>query len=161
MPRLDEAVYAGEWVVASIEIKWYHSLSFMILIWDLSWDAILFATAHECTDQAYRSKSVRQYDTHVQLPIYGYQSLWDYCVKTPFLCINSHDDPICSAYGIPHEVSHRNPHVIFVESHYGGHLGFRLPSHQRLYHDSVSWADDCALDFLDALLLENAALWAE
>ncbi|CAM9666334.1 unnamed protein product, partial [Choristocarpus tenellus] len=82
-----------------------------------------------------RVATVPEYDRTMVLPMWGYQDLHEYHrdgsssryvgeVKTPLLCINAKDDPICQPSLWPLEACQRNPSVVFVSTRAGGHIGW-------------------------------------
>ena len=73
----------------------------------------------------------------------------DRCIHrsvTPFLCINSADDPVCLEELIPYEFFKQQPNAMLAVSAEGGHCAF--VERGTWNH----WADDVALDYIEAVM---------
>jgi predicted alpha/beta-fold hydrolase len=112
-----------------------------------------------------KASSVRDLDTLVATPLYGYPSVDAYyadqhcCallehVAAPTLCLNARDDPIIhpSLLDYPLNASAANPRLISVVTRRGGHLGWVEGWRP------VSWYERVCFEFLDAALAARGAL---
>lgn len=86
-------------------------------------------------DQAYRSRTVREFDQHVIIPQYGFRdvehyyteassSKWLKYIRIPTLILSAIDDPICPIDGLPINDVLQNPHLIAIETLEGGHVSY-------------------------------------
>ncbi|RKP35075.1 Alpha/Beta hydrolase protein [Dimargaris cristalligena] len=82
-----------------------------------------------------KSKTVRDFDDLVTRRVFGYATVQDYYtsassgpyvprVRIPLLCLNSLDDPVCSAQSIPYRAIRENPYTVLATTASGGHLGW-------------------------------------
>ncbi|KAJ2634275.1 hypothetical protein GGF40_004302 [Coemansia sp. RSA 1286] len=86
-------------------------------------------------DAIMRAKRMSELDNLITAKTYGHKNCWAYYkaasstpyvdnIKTPYLAINSLDDPITPYKGIPMERFRSNPYVALALVKHGGHLGF-------------------------------------
>ncbi|KAJ2817153.1 hypothetical protein GGI24_005499, partial [Coemansia furcata] len=86
-------------------------------------------------DALMNAKRISEIDTLVTAKSTGYKDCWEYYaaastipyldrIQVPFLVINSMDDPMTPAHGLPKEKLMSNPHTALALVRYGGHLGF-------------------------------------
>ncbi|KAJ2723126.1 hypothetical protein GGI07_002829 [Coemansia sp. Benny D115] len=86
-------------------------------------------------DAIMNSTRMSEIDYHFTCKRYGYSDCWSYyrdasstayvdSIRTPFLAINSLDDPITPSQGIPIDKITNNPFTALALTKYGGHLGF-------------------------------------
>lgn len=88
--------------------------------------------------QLFKSSLLSEYEATIATAVYGYRSADDMfretgcapaiCrVMTPLLCVQSSDDPLFLSRVrdmVPIERLRENPHVMYLEVPYGGHLSF-------------------------------------
>jgi predicted alpha/beta-fold hydrolase len=106
-----------------------------------------------------RSKSVREFDAKLIVPLYGYEDVSDYyrqhssnawvsCAHIPLLCIGSRDDPfLCQKelHAIPVTAARVNSNVIAVTTARGGHLAW-------LEDVGRSWLPDVVATYISCFL---------
>ncbi|CAM9223846.1 unnamed protein product [Discosporangium mesarthrocarpum] len=107
--------------------------------------------------------TVSDYDQAMIIPMWGYKDVEEYhtdassCryvdhVRSPLLCVNAADDPICQPCLWPLEACRGNPEVIFVSTRAGGHIGWGEGINPWA---RPSWADTLIVEYISALLLET------
>eukprot|EP01135_Chromosphaera_perkinsii_P002764 Nk52_evm132s226 gene=Nk52_evmTU132s226 len=86
-------------------------------------------------DHGLQSSTIREFDTRVTAPMFGFDSLEHYYthisphskvydVKIPLLCLNAVDDPFCPVTSIPFDDIKENPNIILALTARGGHVAF-------------------------------------
>ncbi|RKP13055.1 Alpha/Beta hydrolase protein [Piptocephalis cylindrospora] len=86
-------------------------------------------------DHLHQSTSVREFDDRCTRVAFQYDTVDDYYrdasssryitrVRVPLLCLNSLDDPISCAEGIPWDECRANPYILLALTQQGGHLGW-------------------------------------
>ncbi|KAJ2723127.1 hypothetical protein GGI07_002830 [Coemansia sp. Benny D115] len=109
-------------------------------------------------DSIMKAKRMSELDNLITAKTYGHQDCWAYyraasstryvdTIRTPFLAINSLDDPITPHEGIPYEKFKTNPFLALAVTKHGGHLGFFTGMSPRI------WYLDPVKQFFDSLLL--------
>ncbi|CAM9277406.1 unnamed protein product, partial [Chrysoparadoxa australica] len=103
---------------------------------------------------------MREFDDMITVPMWGYDNVNHYHqdassyryldqVKAPLLCLNAEDDPICPARLWPEEKAKANPHVVFVGTKAGGHLGWCVGFNPLC---RAAWTDQLMMDYFKAVL---------
>jgi predicted alpha/beta-fold hydrolase len=86
-------------------------------------------------DSAYQSRTIRDFDKHVVVPIYGFRDVehyyteassnkWLKYICVPTLILSAIDDPICPIDGLPIEDVLQNPNIIAIKTLEGGHVSY-------------------------------------
>ncbi|CAF0775336.1 unnamed protein product [Adineta ricciae] len=100
-------------------------------------------------NEAYQSKTIRDFDRHVVVPQYGFRDVehyyteasskkWLKHIRTPTLILSAIDDPICPIDGLPIDDVLQNPHLIAVKTVEGGHVSYLQGWWPRTYsYDNV------------------------
>lgn len=110
-------------------------------------------------DEAYRSKTIRDFDRHVIVPQYGYRdvehyyteassSQWLKHIRIPTLVLSAKDDPICPISGLPVDDILQNPSLIAIQTLEGGHVSYLQGWWPRTY----SYDNTVVVDFIKARL---------
>ena len=117
-------------------------------------------------NQIYQSKTVRDYDTTVVVPIHGFRDVehyydeassnqWLKYIRIPTLVFSAIDDPICPIEGIPNEDVLNNPFIITIKTLEGGHV-----SHlQGWWPKSFSYDNIVVVDYIKARLKQMNYQW--
>eukprot|EP00232_Nephroselmis_pyriformis_P008228 CAMPEP_0182896318 /NCGR_PEP_ID=MMETSP0034_2-20130328/26205_1 /TAXON_ID=156128 /ORGANISM="Nephroselmis pyriformis, Strain CCMP717" /LENGTH=152 /DNA_ID=CAMNT_0025030179 /DNA_START=20 /DNA_END=475 /DNA_ORIENTATION=- len=111
-----------------------------------------------------RSRSIRDFERHVILPVFGYDDLDHYYgegssqhhiphIQVPTLFLIAEDDPFLGR--IPWEEAAGNPHIAIAATARGGHVGFLEGVWPLL---GRSYLDRATIDFLAACLEAPAAV---
>ncbi|GMF45278.1 unnamed protein product [Phytophthora fragariaefolia] len=106
---------------------------------------------------AMRATSIREFDRHVYVKMHGFRDLESYWaandpmrdvarLRTPLLCINALDDPVCTKETIPYHQFTDKPHAMLLVTSEGSHCAF-FEGTVRL----KSWCDEAAMTYLDRL----------
>jgi len=85
---------------------------------------------------AFEGSSLYQFDEQVTAPLHGFKSADDYYTRCssnqflpnihlPTLLIHSKADPLCPPAMIPMYTIKQNPHIDYIITREGGHVGFR------------------------------------
>ncbi|KAJ2255160.1 hypothetical protein GGI13_001755 [Coemansia sp. RSA 455] len=107
-------------------------------------------------DALLKAKRVSEIDTLVSIRVLGYKDCWELYesasttqyvdrIRTPFLVINSMDDPVVPAHGLPVDKIRENPYTAVALVKHGGHLGFFSGVKPR------SWYLTPVVEFLEAI----------
>lgn len=107
-------------------------------------------------------KTVQGIDEAITAPLYGYANAaayyadcssgpWVAKIQTPTLLLSAEDDPLAPAQLLP-AASRANPHVQFLATPHGGHVGFVEGSLWR----PRFWAEAQALAYLDGFAQSSA-----
>ena len=86
-------------------------------------------------DHAYRARTIRDFDTRVIVPQYGFRDVehyyreasshqWLKHIHIPTLILSAMDDPICPIDGLPIDDILRNPSIIAIKTLEGGHVSY-------------------------------------
>jgi predicted alpha/beta-fold hydrolase len=117
-------------------------------------------------NNAYRSKTVRDYDKHVVVPIYGFRDVdhyyteassnkWLKYIRIPTLVLNAMDDPICPIGGLPNEDVLQNSYIITIKTLEGGHVSYL----QGWWPKSFSYDNIVVVDYIKARLKQMNYQW--
>ncbi|KAK3261300.1 hypothetical protein CYMTET_29786 [Cymbomonas tetramitiformis] len=110
------------------------------------------------------SMSVRNFDTHVQVPSMGLETADEYysicssrqfavSIDVPTLVVNAKDDPLVPIYAVPVDQLRKNPHVTLLVTERGGHIGWHTGYSGISQH---SWTDSMAVKFFKKHLQGDA-----
>ena len=114
----------------------------------------------------YQSRTVRDYDRHVVVPMHGFRDVehyyteassnkWLKHIRIPTLVLNAMDDPICPVSGLPNDDASNNPYIITVKTLEGGHV-----SHlQGWWPKSFSYDNQVAVEYFRARLKQMNYQW--
>lgn len=114
----------------------------------------------------YESKTVRDYDTNVIVPIFGFRDVEDYYteassnkwlkyIRIPTLVLSAMDDPICPIEGLPNADVLQNSHIITVKTLEGGHVSYL----QGWWPKSFSYDNIVVVDYIKARLKQMNYQW--
>lgn len=106
-------------------------------------------------------RTLAAFDDLVTAPVHGFPDAAAYwaasssapllaCIRRPTLLINAEDDPFLPAGSLPRSAVGANPFLTAAFTPAGGHLGFlsgRWPG------APIAWAERCAIEFLEACLI--------
>ncbi|KAJ1968770.1 hypothetical protein IWQ62_001040 [Dispira parvispora] len=112
-------------------------------------------------DTVNKSRTVREFDELVTRRMFGYDTVKDYYVnascapyvskvRVPLLCLQSEDDPICSAKSIPYEDCLNNPFIVLATTAHGGHLGWLEAGSQG--NQVKPWTPEPIAEYISAIL---------
>jgi predicted alpha/beta-fold hydrolase len=107
---------------------------------------------------AMRAKTFRDFDDAATAPLHGFTSAEDYYARSssihfvgritvPTLCVSAADDPFLPPDVLPRVRAAASPHVTFLITEHGGHVGF--VGERRLY-----WAEERVVEWLSGQLVE-------
>jgi predicted alpha/beta-fold hydrolase len=107
----------------------------------------------------YQSRTVRDYDRNVIVPIHGFRDVehyyneassnkWVKFIRIPTLILSAMDDPICPIDGLPNEDVLNNPCIITIKTLEGGHVSYL----QGWWPKSYSYDNIVAVDYIQARL---------
>ena len=110
-------------------------------------------------NEAYRSRTLREFDRHVIVPQYGYRDVehyyteasskrWLKYIRTPTLILSAQDDPICPISGLPVDEILQNPSLIAIRTLEGGHVSYLQGWWPRTY----SYDNTVVVDYIKARL---------
>ncbi|KAJ2861734.1 hypothetical protein GGH94_004718 [Coemansia aciculifera] len=108
-------------------------------------------------DALLKAKRISEIDTLVTVRVLGYRDCWELYdsasttqyldrIRAPFLAINSMDDPVVPAHGLPMDKIRENPYTAMALVKHGGHLGFFSGVKPR------SWYLTPVVEFLEAIV---------
>jgi len=117
-------------------------------------------------NNAYQSKTVRDYDKHVIVPMYGFRDVdhyyteasankWLKYIRIPTLILNAIDDPICPVGGLPNEDVLQNSYIITIKTLEGGHVSYL----QGWWPKSFSYDNIVVVDYIKARLKQMNYQW--
>jgi predicted alpha/beta-fold hydrolase len=117
-------------------------------------------------NNAYQSKTVRDYDIHVVVPLYGYRDVehyyteassnkWIKYIRIPTLILSAIDDPICPVDGLPTEDVLMNSYIIAIKTLEGGHVSYL----QGWWPKSFSYDNIVVVDYIKARLKQMNYQW--
>ncbi|CAF0933570.1 unnamed protein product [Adineta steineri] len=110
-------------------------------------------------NEAYQSKTIRDFDRHVVVPQYGYRDvehyyseasskIWLKSIRIPTLILSAMDDPICPIDGLPIEDILQNQYLIAIKTLEGGHVSYLQGWWPRTY----SYDNVVVIDYIKARL---------
>jgi predicted alpha/beta-fold hydrolase len=110
-------------------------------------------------DQAYQSKTIRDFDRHIVVPQYGFRDVehyyseassgrWVKSIRIPTLILSAIDDPICPIDGLPIDDILHNPYLIAIKTLEGGHVSYLQGWWPRTY----SYDNTVVVDYIKARL---------
>lgn len=93
-------------------------------------------------------KTLKDFDDFYSAPLHGFVDANDYyekCSSLPLLnnirrsslLVNASDDPFLGSLCFPHEIAKKNKHFYFIETKYGGHVGFGQIKNYPYWSDEV------------------------
>jgi predicted alpha/beta-fold hydrolase len=117
-------------------------------------------------NNVYQSRTVRDYDRNVIIPIYGFRDVEDYYteassnkwlkyIRIPTLILSAMDDPICPIDGLPNEDVFNNSCIITIKTLEGGHVSYL----QGWWPKSFSYDNIVAVDYIKARLKQMNYQW--
>jgi len=115
---------------------------------------------------AYQSRTIREYDQHVIIPTYGFRDVehyysvassnqWLKHIRVPALILSAIDDPICSIDGLPIRDVSENPNIITVQTPEGGHVSYL----QGWWPRSYSYDNIVVIEYIRARLKQLNYEW--
>jgi predicted alpha/beta-fold hydrolase len=110
-------------------------------------------------NEAYQSKTVRDFDRHIIVPQYGFRDVehyyseassnrWLKYIRIPTLILSAIDDPICPIDGLPIDDILQNPYLIALKTLEGGHVSYLQGWWPRTY----SYDNTVVIDYIKARL---------
>ena len=110
-------------------------------------------------NEAYQSRTIRDFDRHVIVPQYGFRdvehyyteassSKWLKYIRIPALILSAMDDPICPIDGLPIDDVLKNPYLIAVQTLEGGHVSYL----QGWWPKTYSYDNIVVIDYIKARL---------
>ena len=119
-------------------------------------------------NHAYQSKTIRDFDKHVVVPIYGFRDVehyyteassnkWLKYIRIPTLVLSAIDDPICPIDGLPIEDVLQNPYIITIKTLEGGHVSYL----QGWWPKSFSYDNIVVVDYIKARLKQMDYQWVQ
>ncbi|KAJ1900500.1 hypothetical protein LPJ66_001432, partial [Kickxella alabastrina] len=117
-------------------------------------------------DAIMKAKRMSELDNLITAKTYGHKDCWTYykaasstkyvdAIRTPYLALNSMDDPITPYEGIPIEKFRNNPFTALALAKHGGHLGFFTGLSPKI------WYLHPVKEFFDALVVAKTGLVIE
>ncbi|CAF1115015.1 unnamed protein product [Rotaria sordida] len=84
---------------------------------------------------AYQAKTIRDFDTHIVIPEYGFHDVehyyteassnkWIKYIHTPTLILSANDDPVCPVDGLPIDDVLKTPYIIAIKTLEGGYVSY-------------------------------------
>jgi len=119
-------------------------------------------------NNAYQSKTLRYFDTHVIVPIFGFRDVehyyteassnkWLKYIHIPTLVLSAEDDPICPIDGLPNDDVLQNPYIITIKTLEGGHVSYL----QGWWPKSFSYDNVVVVDYIKARLKQMDYQWEQ
>ncbi|CAF3275097.1 unnamed protein product [Rotaria socialis] len=119
-------------------------------------------------NQVYQSKTIRDFDTHVMVPQYGYRdvdhyyteassNIWLKYIRIPTLILSAIDDPICPIDGLPIDDVLQNPYLIAIKTLEGGHVSYL----QGWWPRTFSYDNIVVVDYFKARLKQMNYQWEQ
>jgi predicted alpha/beta-fold hydrolase len=110
-------------------------------------------------NEAYQSKTIRDFDRHIIVPQYGFRdvehyyseassSRWLKYIRIPTLILSAMDDPICPIDGLPIDDVLQNSYLIAIKTLEGGHVSYLQGWWPRTY----SYDNTVVVDYVKARL---------
>ena len=110
-------------------------------------------------NDAYRSKTVRDFDKHIIVPMHGFRDVdhyyteaspnkWLEYIRVSTLIVSAIDDPICPVGGLPSDIDLKNSHIIAIKTLEGGHVSYL----QGWWPKSFSYDNVVVVDYIKARL---------
>ncbi|CAF2455718.1 unnamed protein product [Rotaria sp. Silwood2] len=117
-------------------------------------------------NHAYQSKTIRDFDKHVIVPIYGFRDVehyyteaspnkWLKYIRIPTLVLSAIDDPICPVDGLPNDDILQNSYIIAIKTLQGGHVSYL----QGWWPKSFSYDNIVVVDYIKARLKQMNYQW--
>ncbi|CAF2163017.1 unnamed protein product [Rotaria magnacalcarata] len=117
-------------------------------------------------NNAYQSKTVRDFDMHTIVPQYGFRNVEHYysvaspnqyvkSIRIPTLVLSAIDDPICPIGGLPQDDVLQNPSIIVIKTLEGGHVSYL----QGWWPKSFSYDNIVVVDYIKARLKQMNYQW--
>jgi predicted alpha/beta-fold hydrolase len=117
-------------------------------------------------NQAYQSKTIRDFDTRIIVPQYGFRDVehyyseasskrWLKFIRIPTLVLSAMDDPICPIDGLPIDDILQNPYIIAIKTLEGGHVSYLQGWWPRAY----SYDNTVVIDYIKARLKQTNYKW--
>ncbi|CAF1208849.1 unnamed protein product [Rotaria sordida] len=117
-------------------------------------------------NQAYQSKTIRDFDKHIVVPQYGFRdvehyyseassNVWLKSIRIPTLILSAIDDPICPIEGLPIDDVLQNPYLIAIKTLEGGHVSYLQGWWPRTY----SYDNTVVIDYIKARLKQMNYQW--
>jgi predicted alpha/beta-fold hydrolase len=117
-------------------------------------------------NNAYQSRTIRDFDKHVVVPQYGFRDVehyyseassnkWLKYIRIPTLILSAIDDPICPIDGLPIEDVLQNSNIITVKTKEGGHVSYL----QGWWPRSFSYDNFVVTDYIQARLKQMNYQW--
>ncbi|CAF1296333.1 unnamed protein product [Adineta ricciae] len=115
---------------------------------------------------AYRSKTLREFDKNVIVPMHGFRDVehyyseassheWIKYIRIPTLILSAADDPICPIDGLPVKEVLNNASIIAVKTLEGGHVSYL----QGWWPRSFSYDNIVVGEYIQALLKKINYKW--
>jgi predicted alpha/beta-fold hydrolase len=119
-------------------------------------------------NNAYQSKTLRDFDTHVIVPIFGFRDVehyyteassnkWLKYIHIPTLVLSAEDDPICPIDGLPNDDVLQNPDIITIKTLEGGHVSYL----QGWWPKSFSYDNVVVVEYIKARLKQMDYQWEQ
>jgi len=119
-------------------------------------------------NNAYQSKTLRDFDTHVIVPIFGFRDVehyyteassnkWLKYIHVPTLVLSAEDDPICPIDGLPNDDVLQNPDIITIKTLEGGHVSYL----QGWWPKSFSYDNVVVVEYIKARLKQMDYQWEQ
>ena len=116
--------------------------------------------------QAYQARTVRDFDTRVIIPQYGFRDVehyyeeasshqWLKHIRVPTLILSAIDDPICPIEGLPNEDILQNPAIIAIKTLEGGHVSYL----QGWWPKEFSYDNTVVVEYIQARLKQINHPW--
>ncbi|CAF1579377.1 unnamed protein product [Rotaria sp. Silwood1] len=117
-------------------------------------------------NNAYQSKTIRDFDTHCIVPIYGFRDVehyyteaspnqWLKYIHIPTLILSAIDDPICPIDGLLNDDILQNSYIIAIKTLEGGHVSYL----QGWWPKSFSYDNIVVVDYIKARLKQMNYQW--
>ncbi|UJR22957.1 hypothetical protein I4U23_025984 [Adineta vaga] len=117
---------------------------------------------------AYRSRTVREFDRNVIIPIHGFRDVdhyyteasshkWIKYIRISTLILSAMDDPICPIDGLPYEDIQKNSYIIAIKTLEGGHVSYL----QGWWPKSFSYDNIVVGDYIQARLKQMNYQWSK
>jgi uncharacterized protein len=118
--------------------------------------------------QAYQAKTIRDFDTRIIVPQYGFRDVehyykeassykWLKYIDVPTLILSAADDPICPISGLPVTEILQNPSIIAVKTLEGGHVSYL----QGWWPRTFSYDNTVVVEFVKARLKQMNYQWTQ
>ncbi len=105
----------------------------------------------------FSGSTIFEFDDQVTAPIHGFEGARDYyeqcssnqfleSIKTPSLLIHSRQDPFCPIKAMPLDTISGNPHIDYIITDDGGHVGFWSPE---------GWLNQTSAKYMKTMLMDR------